>query len=377
MAFFKLIRNAQLYDPEPRGVQDILIAGRAIARIAESLHLPDAYDVETVNAQGKPVIPGLIDLHVHVLGGGGEAGPTSHVPEVIPADLARSGITTVVGVLGTDNVARHPAVLLTKAQALDAEGITAFMYTGSYHLPSVTVTDCVKHDVALIREVLGVKVALSDHRSSQPTLNELARLSSEARVGGILGAKPGLVHCHIGEGRRGLSPLREVAEHTDIPLGQFLPTHVNRTPTLLTDAIDYANAGGYIDITVPGSSPSWPNGLGSTVERLKAGHVNFYQVTFSSDGNGSMPRFDEGGELTEFAQGEVDALANALKSLVTSGILSFGDALGLMTENPAQRLGIHGRKGRVQEGMDADVVMLSDDLDIERVYARGRLLSHA
>lgn len=45
-------------------------------------------------------------MHVHITGGGGEAGPASRCPEAQLSKLISAGITTVVGVTGTDSVTR-------------------------------------------------------------------------------------------------------------------------------------------------------------------------------------------------------------------------------------------------------------------------------
>ena len=68
--------------------------------------------VSTLPCGGSPppaglvCTPGLVDLHVHLAGGGGEAGPASRTPEAALSQLIQSGLTTVVGVTGTDSVMR-------------------------------------------------------------------------------------------------------------------------------------------------------------------------------------------------------------------------------------------------------------------------------
>lgn len=104
-----LITNGQLYTPSPIGRGMILTGGGSIISI-----LPDDYPdtnltglpVKVVDARGGIVVPGLIDIHVHVTGGGGEMGPASRTPEATVGELLDAGITTIVGVLGTDCVSR-------------------------------------------------------------------------------------------------------------------------------------------------------------------------------------------------------------------------------------------------------------------------------
>jgi len=373
-SIFKLIQGGRLYDPQDQGVKDLLIAGNITVKIAEGIEPPRGLKVDIFDASDKIVVPGFIDLHVHLIGGGGEAGPASRVPEITLSKITEAGITTVVGVLGTDNVFRYPETLLAKIKALRAEGISAFMYTGSYHIPPPTITGSIKRDIALIDEVIGVKVAISDHRASQLTAEELARIASEARVGGMLGRKAGIVHLHVGSGSQGLTPLIEVIERTEIPTSQFLPTHISRTPSLLRQGIEFVKRGGYIDITALSHSLSWEMGIVSIMKEILKSGINLKNVTISSDGNGSMPKFDEEGRLVGLATGEVSSLSKALRTLGGSDIIPLPDALKLITSNPAHRLGISDRKGQIAEGKDADIVILDQDLQINQVYAGGRLM---
>ena len=77
---------------------------------------------------------------MHLTGGGGEAGPQTRVPPVALSRLTRGGVTTAIGVLGTDDAIRTPAELVTVARGLVAEGLSAYCLTGGYHVPPATVT---------------------------------------------------------------------------------------------------------------------------------------------------------------------------------------------------------------------------------------------
>ena len=99
----KVLKQGDIYAPEHLGRKDILIEGSRIARIADHI---DEYDqieeVEKVDLGGHILTPGYMDIHVHITGGGGESGPATRVPEASLSVLVRNGITTVVGLLGTD-----------------------------------------------------------------------------------------------------------------------------------------------------------------------------------------------------------------------------------------------------------------------------------
>ena len=123
-----LIRNASLFSPDPLGTNDILIINDRIAAIAQNVSVPEWLGpVQEMNGKGLFAVPGFIDAHVHITGGGGEAGFSSQVPPLPLSKLIRSGVTTVGGLLGTDGVTRHVDAVLAKANSLEEEGISSFI----------------------------------------------------------------------------------------------------------------------------------------------------------------------------------------------------------------------------------------------------------
>ena len=103
----KVLKNAEVYAPKYLGKQDVLVIGGKVARIAAEINEYDNIpEVEVFDLAGKKLVPGYIDLHVHITGGGGEQGPASRVPESQLSFFTRNGITTVVGLIGTDGITR-------------------------------------------------------------------------------------------------------------------------------------------------------------------------------------------------------------------------------------------------------------------------------
>lgn len=190
-----LIKNAEIYAPEKLGKTDILLAAGKVVLLAENIELPENLPVKVIEAEGLILTPGFIDAHVHIAGAGGEGGPASRTPELQLSDMIKAGVTTVVGCLGTDGITRSVESVLMKVKSLRAEGVSAWMYTGSYQVPTPTITGDIARDIALIEEVIGVgEVAVSDHRSSVPSLEELTRIAAHARVAGMIGGKAGIVN---------------------------------------------------------------------------------------------------------------------------------------------------------------------------------------
>jgi len=374
MVMFTLIKRGFLYNPGKTGIKDILVAGNMIARIGDGIDLPAHFNVRVIPASGKIVIPGLIDLHVHLLGGGGEGGPRTRTPEITLSRITRAGVTTVIGCLGTDDVSRRPETLLAKAMQLEEEGVSTYIYCGSYQFPMATLTGSVRKDIALIPKVIGVgEIAVSDHRSSQPTFEDLCKVAAEARVGGMIGQKAGLVHLHMGSGPRMLDPIFRIVKETEIPIGQFLPTHVTRTEALLAQAIQFAKMGGNIDFTVKGQDLTFPLATARSLRMALEAGVSIDQITLSSDSNGSMPVFDKEGKMIGIAVGDIQKLFDEWRDLVHEGF-SPEDSLKLVTSNPAKRAGIFQSKGSLEEGKDADLLVLRDDLTVETVMAKGRIM---
>lgn len=372
---FTLLKNGNVYGPQDLGKNDILIVDKTIAYIAKDISgFSNIPIIETIDVTGCTVVPGFIDQHVHIIGGGGEGGFATRTPEIKLSELVSSGITTVIGTLGTDSVTRHLESLLAKARGLEAEGISTWIYTGAYDVPSPTFTGDVRSDIILIDKVIGAKVAMSDHRSSQPTKAEYARLAAQARTGGMLSGKAGVLHLHMGEGPRRLDWIFDLLAETEIPITQFRPTHLNKTREFLMEGIRFAKAGGMLDITT--STPAVAPKRIQPPEALKIclqENVPLDRITMSSDGNGSMPAFNEQKELIGLIAASPHSLYTALRDIVQQGILPLPDALRTITANPAAALNLP-RKGKVAAGYDADIVVLDDNLNIRHVFAKGRCM---
>ncbi len=374
-----LIKHAHVFAPEDLGIMDMLLGGNRILKIAPELPVEEAYGVEVIEGKGKALFPGLIDGHVHILGGGGEGGPKTRTPEIVLSDITLGGVTTVVGCLGTDGCTRTMANLLAKARGLEEEGITTYVYTGSYQVPVKTLTGFVMDDIILLDKVVGTgEIALSDHRSSQPTKEEFAKIVADTRVGGILSGKAGLVNIHMGDGKGKLDFLKYILEETQISAANMLPTHINRSRTLMQEGIEYAkDFGGYIDLTTS-SDPDFlepeevkaSTGFGMA---LKAG-VSSDQITFSSDGQGSLPIFSPDGTFCGLGVGKVTSLYREMRDGVLTEKLPLSVALKPVTINPAKLLKL-SQKGRIEEGKDADLVLADENsLKIDTVIAMGKIM---
>lgn len=377
-----IIRNAKVYQPEYAGVKDILILGDRIAAVGEHLRADfgGSLEVQEINGEDMAAVPGFIDSHEHILGGGGEGGFHTRTPEASLGDLVRNGITTVVGCIGTDGVGRDMAALLAKAHALENEGITTYAYTGSYQVPVHTLTDSLMKDIMMLDKVIGVgEVAVSDHRSSQPTFEEFARIAADARVAGMLSGKAGIVNVHLGDSERRLDLIRRVIHDTEIPASQFLPTHVNRNEALFEECLDFAAEGGTIDFTGNEDIDYWETICDEVrvcrgIRRLLARGISSDRFTISSDGQGSMPVFNAQGEYQGIGVGKASCLLKEVRECVQKEDIPLETAIKGITCNPASILKLD-RKGRIKEGFDADICLLEEGtLKLNTVIAKGQVM---
>jgi beta-aspartyl-dipeptidase (metallo-type) len=371
---FELLHNARVFAPEPLGVCELLIVGGRIAWIgsaADALMLPRALDVERRDLGGRRVVPGFVDGHAHVTGGGFEKGYASRVPPLAAGAFARVGVTSVVGLLGTDDLVHTPAELLTHVRGLCEQGLSAWCWTGGYHVPPATLTGSVRGDIVHLDRCIGVgELALSDHRSSQPTFDELVRIASECHVAGLMSGKAGVLHLHLGDGPRGLELVRRALDETELPARVFQPTHVNRRRALYEEALALSRRGVPIDIT------AFPVDEGDDAWAADAALVRYFEhggapelVSVSSDGGGCLPRFDADGRVSGYGVGSPAALADCIARLLRAGH-ALERVLPAFTSNVAAQLRLP-RKGRLAAGGDADLVVLDDDHAVRDVLVGG------
>lgn len=366
-----LIINADVYAPQSLGLKNILIAGGKVVYMDEHRpSLDDKLDYTTVDADGMPVIPGFIDGHTHMTGGGGEAGFSTRVPPVPLSRFTSAGVTTAIGLLGTDDLTRNTESLIAQVYALREEGFSAYCYTGGYHLPPTTLTGSVRSDIVFVEPIIGVgELAISDHRSSQPTLNELLKVASEAHVARLMTGKAGILHLHLGDGKRGLELIRKALSEAEIPPRTYNPTHINRQKALFDEACELAKLGCWVDVTAfetgdVGYEP--PEAL----LRYMSQDLPQDKLTISSDGGGCLPTFDCHGHMTHMDFGESQAMTDVFYTLMDEG-KAIEQILPFFTSNVAELMNFN-RKGQLQVGHDADIIVLDANNRIQHVMALGQ-----
>lgn len=370
---FTLLKNATVYSPAPLGPQDIVVAGGRIVGLGVGLSAGAGTLQHTEEDwTGLTVIPGLVDAHIHATGGGGESGPSTRVPRIALSHLTSAGVTSCVGVLGTDGRTRTMRDLVSTTMGLRELGLSAWCYTGNYHYPPITLTGSVQDDIVFIDPIIGVgELALSDHRSSQITLQEFLRVSSDAYVAGMIANKAGIVHCHMGSGPRGFELIEAALDQSEIPARVFHPTHINRERWLFERAPSLAERGCSVDITAFPDDGETMLAAEAIAKWQRDGHP-MERLTCSSDGAGCLPQFDEDGRLKCMDVGRPDTLNIAIRTLLSEG-LPLETFLPVFTSNVARLMALPN-KGTIEVGQDADLVALDESGRVQHVLANGRTM---
>ncbi|HEY0142289.1 MAG TPA: amidohydrolase family protein [Thermoanaerobaculia bacterium] len=341
-----LVVNGSVHSPAPLGRQTLVLAGGFIEKIGDVDvdALVKMFDARIVDATGCIVAPGLIDAHIHLIGGSGEKGFASATGGISARELLAAGTTTVVGLLGTDTTTKTLPALLAKVKALREEGINARMWTGGYD--ARTLTGSLRDDIVLIEEIIGAgEIAIADRRGMHYDGRTLARFASDCYIAGTLTGKAGVLHLHTGDRADKLSVVREVLEF-GVPAAALHPAHVNRNEELFRDAIELTRRGVAVDLDV--------------VEENLTHWLRMY------DGNRSM--------LTISTDAPIGRVASLLEQVREAARLwSLEEALALATRNPARVLKLH-EVGLIAEGKRADLLLLDEkSLELRQVIANGRI----
>ncbi len=373
-AFYR-IRTPALHAPADLGAQELLVGGGKILAIGADLSaVAHALGAKDIDAPGR-IIPGLVDQHMHFTGGGDGDGPLARMPELAFTQIACAGITTAVGLLGSEVEAHNLNQLLRKAHELQGQGLSTLIYTGSMQLPAPFLTSSIRSDIVLIDKVIGAKSAIAERIFPNMNFPALAALAGELLQAKANSGKASVLHLHVGRLKSGLETVFELVERLDFPPGQVVPTHINRAPTitpLFEHGIRFARAGGTIDFTCClGPLDQLPVGMDcvEAVSRALDAGVPLDNITLSGDSGVAVP--DGQGGMRAVPP---SILFRDVRRLACEGGLGWSRALQVATVNPARVLGLAGQKGTIAVGADADFVFLDDEDRIASVMASGRFI---
>ncbi|MBQ1256675.1 MAG: beta-aspartyl-peptidase [Clostridia bacterium] len=372
---FRLLKNGHVFSPKDLGVKDILLWEDRIIRISESLNIPEGFDGREYDLSGKTVIPGLVDTHVHITGGGGEGGFTTRTSEITFEEIAEAGVTTLVGVLGTDGYARRVEDVLVKCMALREQGFDCYFLTGSYTFPITTMRGSVAEDIIFNEYCLGTgEVAHCDHRGSLMRYEEFTRLAADTRNGARLAGLKGVLNVHLGNYPDPADFFIKACEEDITFRPLIVPTHVTRKCDVFESCLKFLEYGGQIDITA-GSDGSHSQKSYGSVEGLEIIYKKYGtldRVSMTSDGNGSAPIWDELGNMIGMGKGSSKVLLADLKKAAQRGVIPFEEVLRTITSTPAAIYGLKNSAGSIVENGTANFAVLDENLDLAETILNGK-----
>lgn len=372
---FKLIKNGHVYSPADLGVKDILLWEDRVIKIGENLKIPEGFEGKEFDLSGKIIIPGIVDTHVHITGGGGEGGFTTRTSEITFEEIAEAGVTTLVGVLGTDGYARRVEDVLVKCMALREEGFDCYFLTGSYTFPITTMRGSVAEDIIFNEYCLGTgEVAHCDHRGSLMRYEEFTRLAADTRNGARLAGLKGVLNIHLGNYPEPADFFIRACEEDITFRPLIVPTHVTRKYDVFDSCLKFLEYGGQIDITAGSDGDASQKSYGSVegLEIIYKKYGTLDRVTMTSDGNGSAPIWDELGNMIGMGKGSSKVLLADLKKATKNGIIPFEETLRTMTTIPAAVYGLKNSAGTIVENGTANFAVLDENLDLVETILNGK-----
>ena len=372
---FKLIKNGHVYSPADLGVKDILLWEDRVIKIGENLKIPEGFEGKEFDLSGKIIIPGIVDTHVHITGGGGEGGFTTRTSEITFEEIAEAGVTTLVGVLGTDGYARRVEDVLVKCMALREEGFDCYFLTGSYTFPITTMRGSVAEDIIFNEYCLGTgEVAHCDHRGSLMRYEEFTRLAADTRNGARLAGLKGVLNIHLGNYPDPADFFIRACEEDITFRPLIVPTHVTRKYDVFDSCLKFLEYGGQIDITAGSDGDASQKSYGSVegLEIIYKKYSTLDRVTMTSDGNGSAPIWDELGNMIGMGKGSSKVLLADLKKATKNGIIPFEETLRTMTTIPAAVYGLKNSAGTIVENGTANFAVLDENLDLVETILNGK-----
>jgi dihydroorotase len=325
-----IIKGGRVIDTTMRidGIRDVAISNGRIAAVEANI-AGDA--AETIDARGKIVCAGLLDIHTHC-GRDGRG----------PALVLQDGVTGWVdaGSNGADHIADSVAVARTAPQIgrvlinIGRKGILPEGDTMDINNADVTAA---KDAIAKNREyVVGVKARLSRDVAGQNDYEVLRRTQEVASAFNLP------VMIHMGQTISPIGKLVDLLKEGDIVTHMFAPppnSIIDDNGRILPEVLAARRRGVWFDVG---------NGMTGhmrwdTVEAImKSG---FWPDSFSTDWN-----------VNAHMTGVID-LENCMSKLLGYG-MTVPQAVARVTANPARTFPIFHDRGTLNVGAPADVAML-------------------
>ncbi len=351
------INGAKIFDK----ILNIEINGGVISKIASEPFSDADFDLN-----GKPVLPGMIDVHVHGWGGVdtmdgdlsvlkrkmAEIGTTSFLPTTMTAsiDTLEKVTSAKLEGEGANALGYHlegPFLALSRAGAQDPDLIisgTMEHFSRFHNAKMITVAPEVEGNIEFIKEVTkqGVHVAIGHSDCDYDTAMKAIEAGADSLTH-TFNCMPPLLHRAPGPIGAGIN---------NGVCAQLISDGLHVHPASVLALYKMYGAENVALISDSLSCAGLPDGdyvSGGLPITLKNGEA----------------RLKNGGNLA----GSTTSLFNCFKRAASFGI-PFEDALKMATETPAKLLGV--KKGVVAEGYDADLLILDENYEIQNVIISGK-----
>ncbi|HET7731156.1 MAG TPA: amidohydrolase/deacetylase family metallohydrolase [Usitatibacter sp.] len=347
--FDLLIRGGEVLDPSQRlrAVRDVGIRNGVVESVAAGI--PRERALRVIDAAGKLVVPGLVDLHAHTYPYGSAIG--------IPADelVPHQGTTTVVsgGDAGANNFAGLRRFIIGSTRTrmyafvhIANIGLAGFPIAELYNIDYARTEDAARTLAENADIVVGIKVRMSENVIAKHGLEPLKRAIRACELSGVQGAK---VMCHIGgvENRRLMSEILDMLRPRDILTHCYSGapnlandfTNIVQDGKLLPAALEAKRRGVHFDVGHGGGSFDYTVAEAAIAQGAGPDTISSDIHVFSGNSPG-MPYL----------------------TWVMSKFLNMGFTLeqvvAMATVNAARAIGKNARLGTLEAGAPGDVTIL-------------------
>ena len=325
-----VIRGGRVIDPASGmdAVRDIAIAGGRIAAVAANLsgNAPD-----TLDARGRLVVPGLLDIHTHVA-------RSADGPPLVLQDGVTGWIDA--GSQGADHIADTIAVARSSAQ----QGRVLINIGRAGILPEGDTMDLARADVGAARDAIsknrdviaGVKARLSRDVAGANDYEVLRRAQEVASSFGLP------VMIHMGQTITPLAKLFPLLKRGDIVTHMLAPppnSIVDESGRVEPAVLAARQRGVWFDV----GNGQTGHVRWDTVEKIVK--ARFWPDTFSTDWN------------TNSRQTGVIDLPNCMSKLLGYG-MTVPEAVARVTVNASRTFPVFKDRGTLKVGAPADIAVL-------------------
>ena len=364
----------------------IVVQGSKISAVGQRGKVDLPRGVRELNAGGRTVVPGFVDVHIHGAGGHDVMEGTREALEIISATVAAHGTTSLVATTVTaseketrDSVAGIAHFILNTSQyatrELSAE-ILGIHFEGPFISPVRRGVHPAKWIVPpsreLLAQLLGEARGTAQILTLAPELPGALDLISAARHAGLVVSlghtdatyeqAQAAIEAGASHAAHVFNAMRPFSHRGTGVIGAVL-TSPKVSAELIADGVhvDEAAMRMLVELKTPERVILVSDGISATGMPDGKYQLGMFEVKVS----GGVARNAEG-KLA----GSTLTLDRALRNIVALGV-PFPSALRMVTANPARQIGLGARKGVLSPGADADLVFLDDKLEISGVMTRG------